>query len=70
MNAYFPTWLNAVLFVAAAVLAFLGTQTSVRFDGTAALVIGAAEVAVAALLAFQRATTNTVRRLQGKPTIS
>ncbi len=65
----FPNWLNATLFIASAVLAFLGTQTSVRFDGAVALDIGAVQVAVAAALAFQRTATNTVRRMQGKPTI-
>lgn len=70
MNTYYPTWLNASLFVIAAVTAYLGTQTSVSLTGWPALAIGAVEVAVAALLAFQRTTTNTVRRLQGRPTIS
>jgi len=66
----YPTWLSATLFIASAVLAFIGTQTSVRFDGIVAVVIGAIQVAVAAALAFQKATTNTVRRMQGRPTVA
>lgn len=69
-NTYFPMWLNATLFVLSAVLAYVGSQTSIQFEGVAALVIGVAQVVVAALLAFQRATQNTLRRLQGRPTIA
>lgn len=70
MNTYFPTWLNALLFVAGAVDAYLLTQTGVTFSPGVTLALGAANVAIIALTAFQRTATNAVRSMRGKPTIS
>lgn len=69
MSASFPTWLSVILVVVAAVDAYLLTQTSVVLAPTVALIAGAVQVAIAALLAFQKATTNAIRSMQGKPKI-
>jgi hypothetical protein len=70
MSASFPTWLSVILVVVAAVDAYLLTQTSVVLTPIVALIAGAVQVAIAALLAFQKATTNAVRSMQGKPKIA
>lgn len=70
MNAYFPIWLNALLFTANAVLIFLLTQAAIQANVTLFIVLGATNVGITALLAFQRGTTNAVRQLRGKPTVA
>ena len=63
----FPVWLSAVLAVGSAVCMFEVAQPIVQTNPTAVLVLGTVNVAITALLAFQRGAVATVRRLRGKP---
>ena len=66
----FPAWLTLALVVVNAVIAALQVQATVPLDAVATLVINLIAVVVSTLLGFQKQTSNTVRRLQGKPTIT
>jgi hypothetical protein len=61
----FPQWLNATLFVIAAVDAFL--LKAGHFDQNVTLALGAVQVGIAALFAFlQKQTMAAVRSLRGR----
>lgn len=64
-----PMWLAFTVFVLSAVDTYLLTQTTVTFSPTVALILGAVNIALVAMTAFQRTAVNTVRRLRGKPTV-
>jgi len=66
----FPAWLTLTLVVVNAVIAALQVQATVPLNAVATLVINLVAVVVSTLLGFQKQTSNTVRRLQGKPTIT
>lgn len=70
MSISLPAGVAVAIFVASAVDTYLLTQTSVTFSPGIALALGAANVAFAALLGFQKTAVMTVRRLRGKPTPS
>lgn len=65
----FPTWATVLLVVAAAALTYSQTQTEVVFTPLTKFAIGVSQVAVAALLGFQKAVVNTGRRLRGRPAL-
>lgn len=67
MSISLPAWLAASIFVLSAVDTYFLAQTGVKFSPGVELVLGAANVAFAAILGFQKAAVNTVRRLRGKP---
>jgi hypothetical protein len=68
MSISLPPAVAVAIFVLSAVDTYLLTQTSVTFSPVISVVLGAANVAFAALLGFQKTAVNTVRRLRGKPT--
>jgi hypothetical protein len=67
MSISLPPAVAVTIFVLSAVDTYLLTQTSVTFSPTISVVLGALNVAFAAILGFQKTTVNTVRRLRGKP---
>jgi hypothetical protein len=63
----YPTWLQAVLFVGAALDTYFMTQTTMIFAPVVVLALGAGNVAIAALLAFQKQAVNVTRTIRGLP---
>jgi hypothetical protein len=70
LNIYIPPVIVVFLTVASAVDAFLLTQSQPPITGAAATALGAVQVAITAILGFQKTAINTVRRLRGKPTLA
>lgn len=63
----YPAWLNAVLIVAAAGLAYTqANMGNLHLSATAVFLIGLAQVMVTTLAALQQTVTKGVRRLQGR----
>jgi hypothetical protein len=65
----YPGWLQIVLALAIALAEYF-QRFATNLDANAMLILGAVQVAVGVLLAFQKQTANTLRRMQGKPTVA
>lgn len=63
----YPGWVNVLLIVAAAALAYTSTQLpTLRLPDTTVFVIGLAQVVVTTLAALQKQVTGGVQRLRSR----
>lgn len=57
----FPTWLRALLVIAAAAIAYAQSQTFIDFSPVGDFALGLGQVVIAAALAAQTAVTRALR---------
>jgi len=67
MSVSLPQQVTFIVFVFSGVDTFLLTQTIMTLPPPWQLVLGALNVAFAAIIAFQHTAVNTVRRMRGLP---